>query len=289
MYKIFNSVSVLSLFMLGACTFGNTISIGVSKNPNTPKQLQFNHFIGHVEYVPSNSGKIEVEIQPGAKLQPNIIREGENIIIEGNSSAMRNYFCSNINGVRTYKIDNTTYTESDLPRLKIALPTNKSLGIWTSSINGMLGDFKSADIRENSCGSLKIGNVTNDVNIDLGSNDIVIGNIGGKLDINIDGSGDVKTGSVNGETKINIDGSGSVSIAKQIAKINAEISGSGDIYVADGGGDVDLNLGGSGSFKHLGYVSNPKIHIVGSGDVTVHEIRGSAEISTNGSGKFFVK
>ena len=286
-----NSVySIISILALSGCSIGNISNTHIADNPPQPKQLQINRFVGFVETIPANSSKIEVAILNNSKIVPKIINNGDDVLIEGALKSGTNYSCDNKNGHLIIKFNGNEYSEADLPHLRISLPKDKSVGTWSSSLFGNIGDIKDGEISQLGCGDLSIGNVSNNLELNIaGSGKVNVGDIGGTSEINIGGSGNSLLGSLNGSSEINIGGSGSVQVKNQSARLEANIAGSGNVNVDNGGGDLNANIVGSGSVNHNGYVNNPDVSIVGSGSVNVHDVHGKANVSKIGSGRFNVK
>lgn len=283
----------LSIFLLfcSACSVNHISSNDVKTgNPPIPADLQINNFIGFIETVPAPSDKIEVNVKPNSPLITNVNSSANNIVIEGALKSGTQISCNNNNGIRSYKIAGHNYSQEQLPHIQIALPENKSIGIWKSSPFVKFGNIRSADFELVGCGKIDVASIKEDAKISIdGSNEINIGTISDVLFLDINGAGDAKIAKILQLAKININGSGNIFIDEQASEINYLVNGSGNLNVKKGGGALFANIRGSGGVSHGGFVTNPEIYINGSGDVNVHEIRGAPKISISGSGRFNVK
>lgn len=289
--KVQHSGVMVAIFCLSACSISNisssNITDGIAPKPN---DLQINHFVGYIEAIPAKSDQIEIIVKPGSKLATIVTNEGNSKIVEGALKGISRIECYSNDNDKRIKINGKEYNDSDLPRIQIAIPANKSVGIWKSALNGALGDVKAADFEFVGCGKFSVGNINDYASIKVdGSNDFNANIISGSLSTAINGSGDIRIAENLKPASFYINGSGDTQILKQSSDINFRVNGSGDLDIKSGGGHVKVSVDGSGDINHYGFMDSPQININGSGDVNVHEIRGTPKISISGSGRFNVK
>lgn len=289
--NIQHSSALIAIFCLSACSISyisnSDITDGIAPKPN---DLQINHFVGYIDAIQSNTDQIEIIVKPGSKLKTIVTNEGNSKIVEGALKGMSHIECYNKENNKRIKINGTEYNDSELPRIQIAIPSSKSVGIWKSAPNGALGDVNAADFEFVGCGKFSVGNINNYASIKVdGSNDFNANIIGGKLSAEINGSGDIRIAENLKPASFYINGSGDTQIIKQSSDIDFRVNGSGDLDIKSGGGYVKISIDGSGDINHYGFMDSPLIKINGSGDVNVHEIRGAPKISISGSGRFNVK
>ena len=195
------------------------------------------------------------------------------------------------------------------------------LALEKGHVEGEVGNVQSADINIHGSADLKVGAVTDALEISIhgsgdvisgsasllnvsihGSGDVRVGDVDGAAAVQINGSGDVNIGKVGGATNLNVHGSGDISTGAVKSGADISVHGSGDISLASvagktsvaihGSGDTEINGGrsedlvvrvrGSGDFRHAGLATNPNVSVNGSGDVTISKYEGS--IRTSGDG-----
>jgi len=140
------------------------------------------------------------------------------------------------------------------------------LKLSATALDGHIGDVSAADIELN------------------GSSDLGLGDVAGRLSIEISGSGSIETGDAD-SANVEIAGSGDVSIKEIRHGLNAKIAGSGDISVGGVNGPVTAALAGSGdvAIDH-GRADPLKVEILGSGDFDFGGEAVDPDISVFGSG-----
>ena len=233
--------------------------------------LKIENFIGTVEIVTSNTGKIVVNEADGA----NVMRSGGNLTIDDDIS-IRSYNCRykkekayigkgkwgwNSGGKGFRSID-------EYPSVKISAPVGVHVEIDRSILFGNVDDIGSAHLHIGSCG------------------DMTFGDVSGRLDLSVSGSGDVIMGSA-GVSDISVSGSGDVT-AKNLASADIHVSGSGDLELGDiagatdigssGAGDVEIDSIGGGLSLHSSGASDLEIDSVTGGDLTIR-VSGSSDVT----------
>ena len=137
---------------------------------------------------------------------------------DGNSAVLHGYFEHN----------GWNWGDSPSIRLEVEVPGRVGLDI------------------EDSSGSMKIWDVSGDIEIEDGSGSLQMSNVGGNIKID-DGSGSVSIEGVGGDVSIN-DGSGSITIRDVRGSVVVD-DGSGGINVTDVGADLIIVDDGSGSLN----------------------------------------
>jgi hypothetical protein len=113
-----------------------------------------------------------------------------------------------------------------------------------------------------------------------GSGDADIGNVAA-LDASV-GSGDLKVGGVTGEFGLRV-GSGDV-IASRVGSLNVGSIGSGDFSIQGVGGNAAIGSIGSGDAKLADIAGNLTLRSIGSGDLTVHDVKHDVSVGSLASG-----
>lgn len=122
-----------------------------------------------------------------------------------------------------------------------------------------------------------------DLDIDDGSGDVEVRNIGGKIKLD-DGSGSIDMESIGGDVTVD-DGSGSIRI-HDIGGALAVDDGSGSINISKVNGTVDVDDGsGDLDIREV----NDTVYITdGSGGITVTDLQGDLVIRESGSGSMVI-
>ncbi len=239
--------------------------------------LKIENFIGTVEIVTSNTGKITVNDADGA----NHNRSGDNLTLDDNIS-IRSYNCrTRKDSVKIGKGKWTGFYKTDyrdikeFPHVKISAPQNVHLDVENSIIFGDVDTIGSAHLHISSCGDMKFVDVN------------------GQLDLTVSGSGDVSFRNA-GIADISISGAGDV-IAKDLDSANIDVSGSGDLELGNISGSVDIESSGAGDIEINSVTGNDlSIRVSGSSDVVIAggdvetlfiKASGASDVIFNGSSK----
>lgn len=235
--------------------------------------LKIENFIGTVEIITSNTGKIIVNDADGA----NIIRSGSNLTIDDDIS-IRSYNCNHkkdraMIGKGKFRWNSSSKGYRDIrefPLVKISAPANVHLEIEGSILFGTVGDIGSGHLHIGSCG------------------DITFGDVNGQLDLSVSGSGDVIMGSA-GASDISVSGSGDLT-AKNLASADIHVSGSGDLELGDIAGATDIGSSGAGDLEIGSIGGGLSVHSSGASDLEVDSVTGGdLTIRVSGSSDVTIK
>jgi hypothetical protein len=181
----------------------------------------------------------------------------------------------------------------DYAQFKLTVPQGTNL-----TIEDMVGEAAVGDIG----GDVKIAATSLDATIGAvksakldisGSLDLTLGDVAGKLDVDVSGSADVKAGSVesadldisgSGELELKtvrrgltaeINGSGSVKVEAVNGPVRVDLSGSGEVAIAHGRADpLKVDISGDGEFSFGGEAVNPEVEVSGSGSIQLGSYTG---------------
>jgi hypothetical protein len=128
----------------------------------------------------------------------------------------------------------------------------------------------------------------------LGCGDWVIGDVRGRLRLDLVGAGDARAGSA-ASADLSVGGPGGIAAGAVAAGLTAVSSGSGNIAVASVGGAVDarsagsvttmlVSIAGSGAVRLRGTAERLRASIAGSGDISVTRVTGPVSRQVFGSG-----
>ena len=158
-------------------------------------------------------------------------------------------------------------------------------GPQQSASNAEIGPAQALDASFSGCGIAQIGDVAENLSVDLaGSGEVRTGSAG-ELSADLAGSGELFVGAVANGAKVDVAGSGRVEIASLTGALSMDGAGSGNLLVQGGAiTDANIDLAGSGDVSIAAPVQRLEVSIVGSGDVDVAAAVGDIEAEIAGSG-----
>ena len=148
------------------------------------------------------------------------------------------------------------------------------------------GDFDLASTGSGDVGVARVGRVRAQL---AGSGDLVGGDVGGDVDVNVAGSSDAKFGRIGGGLAVRVAGSGDLHAAELNGPFNVMIAGSGDVRV-DGGRApaMSARVSGSGDVRFGGEAGALSAETDGSGDIHVARVTGPVAKVAHGSGEIMI-
>lgn len=277
--------------------------------------LLIRDFVGRVEIVTGAYDRVDVEAIGGAAGDaPAVRRRGETVEVDGGRG--RDFWnavsCRQRDGVREVRLDRRGgfHPMSDLPLVRVTAPSDVTLKIEGSLVDGAAGAVGEARIALASCARLVVESVAGPAAASLaGGGVLTVGPIGDRLDASIAGSGmltadevagplnasiagsgQANIGAARGGATLNIAGSGDLRLANAAGDVDASIAGSGDIRIADGDvGVLSLNIMGAGRLSYGGSARLARVSVSGSGDVDIAQaddsdvrVAGSGNVRING-------
>ncbi len=300
----FTSLSALAaascLTLFGAPAFANNAPV-----------LKIENFIGTIEIITSNTGKITVENADGVKS----VRSGSDLSIDDETS-VRKYNCRTkgkhvlIGKGKWSGFSNKGFKNiKEYPHVKISAPQDVHLDISSSIIFGKVDTVGSAHLHIGSCGDLKLGDVTGQLDLSVsGSGDVTFGNAGvsdinisgagdvtaedlQKADIDVSGSGDLELGNISGSTNIESSGAGDIEINSIIGEdLTINVSGSSSISIDSGSVDtLYIRASGASDVTYNGSSKDAEARASGASDVTIHNPSGQLRTSDSGAGDVNVR
>jgi len=253
--------------------------------------LKIENFIGTIEIVTSNTDKISVKDADGA----NVIRSGDNLSVDDEVS-IRKYNCRTKRkqvligkGKWSGFFDKDYRNIKEYPHVKITAPEGVHLDIDNSIIFGDVETIGSAHLHIGSCGDLKLGDVTGQLDLSVsGSSDVILGNAG-VSDISVSGAGDVTAKNL-AQAVIDVSGSGDVSLGDISGSTNIESSGAGDIEIESVTGEkLSIDVSGSSDVTiQSGNVETLHIEASGASDVTYNGSSIDAEARASGASDIYI-
>jgi len=262
-----------------------------------------------VVVVPEPRTDISISVAPGeSKLPvPSVHQDGSVTIVDGGLD-LRHLECGGGIGSRHVTLPTIgSVAVSSLPLITIHTTEDASVAI-TGAVWGEVGATKSFSLSNDGCGDWRVGDVEGRLALNIGGSGNIAGGGAGTLDIENSGSADVKLSSVKDAVADHHSGSGGVEIGAVGGALHLLVAGSGDTKLGSVGGDVDAKIRGSGDLTadtvsgaiqasiagsgtiniKGGHTPRLEVNVAGSGDFAFHGTAGAVAATTAGSGDITV-
>lgn len=241
--------------------------------------------VARVVVIPEARDDIKVEFLATNPSLPLQVRSqgGKTIIDGGLDHKIRG--CSNLGGkVRVHVSGVGDVAYADMPQVVIRTPKDARIEAG-GAVFGAVGKSSSLELSNAGCGDWTVGNVAGKMSLNVaGSGDASTGSAG-EANIRVAGSGDISTQAVAGTLEVHVAGSGDVDIVSISGPMTVRIAGSGDVKVAGGQSSaVTTSIAGSGNVEFGGVAGKLSAKIAGSGDVHVKSVTGEVSKAVVGSG-----
>ncbi len=244
-------------------------------------KLRIRHIVARVSIAPEDRSDFLIEINsPGGLPMPEVTVDGQEVTIDGR---LRGRVSDCVGGgaeVRGYE----SATPERIPVITIRAPRELVLersGAGTTEI----GASQSLDLDFSGCSSATIGDIAGKLGLDLaGSGSIAVGAVR-TLEADVAGSGDLRVAAVAEGANVDMAGSGTVTLASLTGSLSTDSAGSGMLVVEGGAVSVaEVDMAGSGDVTIAAPVETLKVSIIGSGDVEVANTVGDLDAEIAGSG-----
>lgn len=245
--------------------------------------LHVKHAAAHITITPEDRQDFLIEIDnPGHAPMPTVSTEGDEVIVDGQLRG-RVGDCRDNGGADLRGYGDLTLEQ--LPQITVHAPRALVLTLGGGSTT-TIGPTQSLNLDFSGCGTAALGDVADNLEIDLAGSGHVQGGAARHVKADVAGSGRVALGTVSEGADLDVAGSGDISIATLNGSLNSDGAGSGNVEV--NGGSVtsaEIDLAGSGGVDIHAPVQRLTVSILGSGDVDVEGAVGdlSAEIAGSGS------
>ena len=171
-----------------------------------------------------------------------------------------------------------------MPQLLIHTPVDARVSAG-GAVFGQVGRSASLELASAGCGDWQVGNVRGKMTVNVaGSGSVRTGQAGGAA-LRAAGSGAISTREIDGPVEAMNVGSGDIEVASVRGNFSARIAGSGHVRVAAGhAGAMQASIAGSGDIALQGVADSLNASVVGSGDVRVQKVTGPVRKAVVGSG-----
>jgi hypothetical protein len=245
--------------------------------------------VARVVVIPEDRQDIKVEFlttNPSLPLQ--VRSQGGKTIVDGNlDRKIKN--CHGGDGkARVYVAGVGDIAYDDMPQVVVRMPKDAKIEAG-GAVFGSVGKTASLELSNAGCGDWTVGNVAGKMNINVaGSGDTNTG-ASGEAVLRVAGSGDVRTQAVNGGLEVSVAGSGDISVTSISGPLTVKVAGSGDVNIRSGkAAEMNASIAGSGNVDFGGVAGSLKAKIAGSGDVHVKSVTGEVSKAIVGSGNVSV-
>lgn len=243
--------------------------------------------VARVVVIPEDRQDIKVEFLTTNPSLPLEVRSmGAKTIVDGNLD--RKIKSCHGGKARVYVAGIGDISYDDMPQIVVRMPRDAKVEAG-GAVFGSVGKTASLELSNAGCGDWTVGNVAGKMNINVaGSGDTHTG-AAGEAVLRVAGSGDVRTQAIGGGLEISVAGSGDVSVTSISGPLTVKIAGSGDVNIRGGKAtEVNASVAGSGNVDFGGVAGSLTAKIAGSGDVHVKSVTGEVSKVVVGSGNVSV-
>jgi len=171
-----------------------------------------------------------------------------------------------------------------MPKILIHTPMDARIGAG-GAVFGQVGRSDSLELANAGCGDWQVGNVRGRMKINVAGAGSVRTGQAGSADLRVAGAGSIATHDVAGSVEAMNVGAGDIDVASVQGPFNARIAGSGHVKVAGGHASaMQAQIAGSGDIALQGVADSLNASVVGSGDVRVLRVTGPVHKAIVGSG-----
>ena len=167
-------------------------------------------------------------------------------------------------------------------KLDVRVPQSLAVRLKEGSGDADIAGIRSLEASLGS-GDLKVNGVAGEFALSVGSGDVVASDVG-SVNLSGVGSGDVKVDGVRGDAHAGSVGSGDLGLRDVKGRVAIGSIASGDAKISGVGGSVDAQSIGSGDFVARNVKRNVSVGAVASGDVTAEQVDGDFSVGSVGSG-----
>jgi hypothetical protein len=240
--------------------------------------------------------RVTVSPEPRADIRVDILRTNPRLPLRVWSFLGRTYIDGGLAGARVrtchggvaqpsvYAAGIGEVSADAMPLILIRTPMDARVSAG-GAVFGQVGRSASLDLSNAGCGDWQVGNVRGKLTVNVAGSGSVRTGQAGSAELRVAGSGDIATKDIAGPVVAMNVGSGDVDVASVKGPFNARIAGSGHVTVAGGHASaMEASIAGSGDIALKGVADSLNASVMGSGDVHVLRVTGSVRKAIVGSG-----
>ena len=248
--------------------------------------VEINHAIARVTISP----------EPRSDIRVDILRSNPRLPIRVWSFLGRTYVDGGVPGARMRTCRGTVAQPSvyafgigevsadAMPQIVIRTPMDARVSAG-GAVFGQVGRSATLELSNAGCGDWQVGNVRGKMKVNVAGSGSVRTGQAGSADLMAAGSGQILTRDIAGPVVAMNFGSGDIDVASVRGPFNARIAGSGHVRVAGGHASaMQASVAGSGDIALRGVADTLNASVMGSGDVRVTRVTGAVRKAIVGSG-----
>jgi len=171
-----------------------------------------------------------------------------------------------------------------MPQLVVHTPMDARVSAG-GAVFGQVGRTASLELANAGCGDWQVGNVRGRMTVNVAGSGSVGTGMAAAATLRVAGAGSIVTHDVAGPVEAMNVGSGDIDVASVQGAFKARIAGSGHVKVAGGHASaMQASIAGSGDIALQGVADSLSASVVGSGDVRVLKVIGPVHKAVVGSG-----
>ena len=226
-------------------------------------EIRFKDVVAEIRVIPENRADFQVNVTrtyPGLPAFKITRTANGGVLVDG-GLYRRIRGCGALGGISIK--DGPRVPKNQVPQIVVRAPLAFDLES-TGYAKGNIGPTRALDLDVAGCGDWDVGNVA------------------GKLSLDVSGLGDVRVGST-GSATVSLSGMGDVEVASVNGPLNIEASGMGDIRVRGGHATtMRASLSGMGDLSFKGVADSLDADASGMGGISVAKVTGPVRKSRSG-------
>jgi hypothetical protein len=249
--------------------------------------VEINHAVARVIVSPEWRSDIKVEIVRSNPRLPPIHVWGflGRTYVDGGLAGQRLHGCHGPVGAPSAFVAGVGEVSADaMPQILIHTPMDVRVAAG-GAVFGQVGRSASLELANAGCGDWQVGNVRGRMKINVAGAGSARTGQAGAADLKVAGAGSIATRDISGPVAAMNVGAGDIDVASVQGPFNARIAGSGHVRAAGGHASaMQAQVAGSGDIALAGVADSLNASVVGSGDVRVLKVTGPIHKAVVGSG-----
>ncbi len=271
---------------LFSSALGGAGGLALASGAAAAPAVEINHAIARVIISPEPRADIKVDIlRSNPRLPLRVWSFLGRTYIDGGVALARLRSChGSVAQPSVYAAGIGEVSADAMPQIVIRTPMDARV-IAGGAVFGQVGRSATLDLSNAGCGDWQVGNVRGKMKINVAGTGSVRTGQAGAAELMAAGSGEIATHDVAGSVVAMNFGSGDIEVASLQGPFNARIAGSGHVTVAGGHASaMEASIAGSGDIALKGVADTLNASVMGSGDVRVLRVTGAVRKAIVGSG-----
>jgi hypothetical protein len=248
--------------------------------------VEINHAVARVIISPEPRSDIRVEIlRANQRLPIRVWSFLGRTYVDGGLAGYRVHGCrGGVAQPAAYVAGVGEVGPDQMPKILIHTPMDARVNAG-GAVFGQIGRSASLELANAGCGDWQVGNVRGRLIVNVTGSGSVRTGVAGAASLSVAGSGGIATHDITGPLDAMNVGSGVIDVASVEGVFKARIAGSGHVRVAGGHASaMQAQVAGSGDIDLKGVADSLQASVMGSGDVRVLRVTGPVHKAIAGSG-----